>query len=236
VTFDLSVFARAFLAILSAAPLTLAITISALLLGFLIGALISFVRLKNIKVLRTLTSAYVSVTRGTPALLHLMVLYLAIPMVIDAVATRYHWSFRSSRIPLVMFAVIALSVTAGAYMSEIIRSGLLAVPDGQMDAAYAVGMSTMEAVRRIVLPQAVANSLPALCSLSIGILHGSSLAYLISVKEMMGTALVFSSASWQFTETYTALALLYWALTALLERLSSAAEHRWRRYDGGVAR
>ena len=79
-------------------------------------------------------------------LMHLFLIYYGIPMIIDKLAERYGWAFQSSSIPILVFVLIAFSLTAGAYMSEIIRSGILAVDIGQMEAAHAVGMSTFQAL------------------------------------------------------------------------------------------
>jgi L-cystine transport system permease protein len=135
-----------------------------------------------------------------------------------------------------VFALIALSLTAAAYMAEIIRSGLLAVAQGQTEAAYTIGMTSFQALHRIVLPQATMASLPSLCNLVVGVLHGSSLLYLVSVREVTGTAMVIASREWKFIESYVAVAILYWGVTLLLERGMLTSERRWnKRIQGRIS-
>jgi len=117
----------AFVEILKALPLTLLITIGPLLGGLLIGIAVAAVRINSVKIITPIANVYVSFFRGTPAILHIMVIYLGFPLFINKLSSYYGWSFNANSIPIVVFVLIALSFTAGAYMSEIIRSGLLAV-------------------------------------------------------------------------------------------------------------
>jgi L-cystine transport system permease protein len=120
-------------------------------------------------------------------------------------------------------------------MSEIIRSGILSVNYGQVEAAYSVGMTAPQAMRRIVLPQALAVNLPMLCSMFIALLQGSSLAFSISIVEVTGEANIYAAASFKFLEAFIAAAIIYWGMTILVERITSILEKRVQRYNrGGV--
>jgi L-cystine transport system permease protein len=141
----------AFLEIIKALPLTLTVTIVPLLAGLGIGLIIAVIRMYKIKFIHRIAEFYVSFFRGTPILLHIMVIYLGIPMVYDTMADQYGWAFKSNSIPIVVFVIIAFSLNAGAYMSEIIRSGILAVNKGQIEAAYSIGMSSVQTIRRIII-------------------------------------------------------------------------------------
>ncbi|RKJ02832.1 ABC transporter permease subunit, partial [Butyricicoccus sp. 1XD8-22] len=87
---------------------------------------------------------------------------------------------------IALFVIIALTLNAGAYLSEIIRSGILSVSKGQVDAAYSIGMTTYDVLRRIILPQAFGSSIPNLTNILIAFLHATSIAFLVSVKELTG--------------------------------------------------
>ncbi|KQX48940.1 cysteine ABC transporter permease [Paenibacillus sp. Root444D2] len=232
-TFDLSFFWEALNKIIGALPLTLYITCTAVGIGFIIGLTVAMIRLKKTVVLYPLAEFYVSFTRGTPVVLHLYIVYLGLPTIWDAMANHYHWGIYSKDVSLYVLVVAALSLTAGAYMSEIIRSGFLAVPDGQLEAAYSVGMTTFQAVYRVIFPQALGASLPGICSLVIGILHGSSLAYLVSLFEVNGVAMMVGSQRWSFLEPLSAAALIYWGIALLIERLAAVLEKHWKTYSGG---
>ncbi|KRD91582.1 MULTISPECIES: amino acid ABC transporter permease [Priestia] len=225
----------AFVEILKALPLTLLITIGPLLGGLLIGIAVVAVRINSVKIITPIANVYVSFFRGTPAILHIMVIYLGFPLFINKLSSYYGWSFNANSIPIVVFVLIALSFTAGAYMSEIIRSGLLAVEKGQIEAAYAIGMNRFQSMKRIVFPQAFALSLPNLCNIFIGFLHTSSIAFIVSQKELNGAANIVASNNLKFLEAYIAAALIYWMLTMLIEGITALLERKLTVYNrGGV--
>ncbi|BBH21573.1 cysteine ABC transporter permease [Paenibacillus baekrokdamisoli] len=226
----------AFVQLLGALPTTLEITFVSVLCGFLIGTLVALIRIFKVPVLEQLAAAYVSFIRGTPMLTHLLLIYFSLPLIIDGLAAHYGWNFHSASIPYIGFAYISFSITASAYMAEIIRSGLLAVDRGQIEAAYAVGMTTSQALRRIVFPQALAASLPHLSNSLIGMLHGSTLAFTVSVVEINAKAQIVASTNWKFFDSYIAAALIFWGLTILIERITAWIEQRINLYNrGGVA-
>lgn len=233
---DPSFIWTAFLNLLSAVPVTLQITVVSLAIGFLIGTAVALVRLYRIPVVGHIGAAYVTFIRGTPMITHLLLIYFGLPMILDGLAATFGWSFRSAQIPMIGFAYIAFSITAGGYLAEVVRSGFLAVSRGQIEAAYAIGMTTPQAVRRILLPQALAAALPNLSTTVIGMLHASSLAFAVSVVDINAKAQIVASTNWKFFEAYLAAAVLYWGLTIVVEKLAGMLENRVNAYNrGGVA-
>ncbi|MFC5653847.1 amino acid ABC transporter permease [Paenibacillus solisilvae] len=233
---DPSFIWTAFAELLGAIPTTLAITVVSVLCGFVIGTTVALVRIYKVPVLNQIGTAYVSFIRGTPMLTHLLLIYFGLPLIIDGLSAHYGWHFQSAMVPMIGFAYISFSITAGAYMSEVIRAGLNAVDRGQIEAAYAIGMTTSQALRRIVFPQAFAASLPNLSNMTIGMLHGSTLAFTVSVVEINAKAQIVASTNWKFFESYIAAALIFWGLTILIERLTAVIEKRINLYNrGGVA-
>ncbi|MFY0758067.1 amino acid ABC transporter permease [Metabacillus dongyingensis] len=224
----------AFLEIIKALPLTLTVTIVPLLAGLGIGLIIAVIRMYKIKFIHRIAEFYVSFFRGTPILLHIMVIYLGIPMVYDTMADQYGWAFKSNSIPIAVFVIIAFSLNAGAYMSEIIRSGILAVNKGQIEAAYSIGMSSVQTIRRIIIPQAFAAALPNLTNIFVGFLHASSIAFIVSLKELNGAANIVASSNLKFLEAYIASALIYWGLTIIVEQAAAWIERRVLVYEKGV--
>lgn len=233
---ELSFIWTAFVNLLSAVPTTLLITAVSVTAGFVIGLITSLVRLYKVPLLSQIATAYITFIRGTPMLTHLLLIYFGLPALLDAVSSQWGWGLKSSSIPMIWFAFISFSITAGAYMSEVIRSGLMAVNRGQMEAAYSVGMTTVQALRRIVFPQALAVSLPNLSNSVIGMLHGSTLAFTVSVVDISAQAQIVASTNWKFFESYLAAAIIFWGLTLLIERLTALLEKRINLYNrGGVA-
>ncbi|RTE10152.1 amino acid ABC transporter permease [Paenibacillus whitsoniae] len=226
----------AFVQLLSALPTTLMITVVSVFFGFLIGTASALIRLYRVPFLHYLATAYVTFIRGTPMLMHLLLIYFGLPMVIDGTAAALGLSFRAASIPMIGFAFISFSITAGAYLSEVVRSGIGAIDRGQMEAAHSIGMTTPQALRRIILPQALAVSLPNLSNSLIGMLHGSTLAFTVSVVEINAKAQIVATTNWKFFEAYIAAALLFWGITFLIERAAGLLERRINLYNrGGVS-
>lgn len=235
-TLDPSFIWTAFVQILPAIPITLQITVVSMFLGLSIGTIVALIRIYKVPILHPIAAGYVTLIRGTPMITHLLLIYFGLQMIIDSLAESFGWSFNSVSIPMIGFAYISFSVTAGAYLSEVVRSGMIAVNKGQIEAAHAVGMTTFQALRRIVLPQAFAASLPNLSNSVIGMLHGSTLAFTVSVVDINAQAQIVASTNWKFFEAYLAAALIFWGLTILIERLTALIEKRINLYSrGGVA-
>lgn len=219
-----------------ALPLTLFVSIIPLLFGFVIGIAIALIRIYKVRYIHRLAAFYVSFIRGTPLLLHIMLVYFGLPMLFDYLAGLNGWGVQSKSIPLVTFVLIAFSINSGAYMSEAIRSGILSVSHGQMEAAYSVGMTTAQGLKRIVIPQALMSSLPNLLNKFVGLLHGSSLAFTISLEELNGKANIVATSNLKFLEAFIAAALIYWGLTFIAEKITFVLERRLNLYNrGGVA-
>src|SRR3954470_5747718 len=235
-TIDLPFIGTAFKEIIKSLPITLILTIVPLLVGFIIGMVVALVRIYKTKFLSQAANGYVSFFRGTPIIMHIMVIYYGIPLLIDQVSLRFDLNIQSSKIPIMIFVLTALSLAAGAYLSEIIRSGIISVSTGQLEAAYSVGMTKLQAMFRIILPQALAQSIPNFTNIFVGFLHTSSIAFLVSEKELTGAANIVASTNLKFLEAFIAAGIIYWGLTILVEGLSFLLEKRVTAYNrGGVS-
>ncbi|WP_419960001.1 amino acid ABC transporter permease [Psychrobacillus sp. BM2] len=226
----------AFKEITKAIPLTLVLAIVPVVIGFFIGLAVMLIREYKVKGLNSIANGYVSFFRGTPAIMHIMLIYFGIPLLLDRIFVSLNISFQTSSIPIMVFVLFALSLTAGAYLSEIIRSGISSVEKGQMEAAYSIGMSTFQAMKRILFPQALAKSIPNLTNISVGFLHLTSIAFLVSQKELTGTANIVASSNLKFLESFIAAGLIYWGLSVIIEGVSHLIEKRVKEFSkGGVA-
>jgi L-cystine transport system permease protein len=225
-TIDIPFIWEALKEIIKAFPTTLILTIIPLLVGFLIGLGVALIRVYQVKFLYQLANAYVSFLRGTPIIMHIMLIYFGLPLLIDYLIKLFNLKLQSNTIPIILFVLIALSLAAGAYLSEIIRSGIISVSSGQMEAAYSVGMNKFQAMYRIILPQALAQSIPNFTNIFVGFLHTSSIAFLVSQKEVTGAANIVASTNLKFLEAYIAAGLIYWGMTILVEWLSLLLEKK----------
>lgn len=232
-TIDIAFIGHALQEIFKVLPLTLFMTFTPVCLGILIGIIVAFVRIKQLKILAPLLNFYVSFFRGTPIIMHIMLIYFGIPIVVDAIAQALKLDFQSNTIPILFFVLLALTLSAGAYASEIIRSGILGVPQGQLEAAYAVGLTFSQAMRRLILPQAFSQSIPNFTNVFIGFLHATSLAFFVSIKELTGAANIVASVNLKFLEAFMAVGLIYWGVSIVVEWFAHQIEKRVTAYSKG---
>lgn len=202
--------------LLQGALVTLEASSLAVLLGLAVGILVTLARSSRIKALRALVLTYISFVRGTPLFIQILIVYYALPgLGLD--------------IPRFESGVIALSLNSGAYISEMIRGGLTAIPPGQLDAARAFGMRTGLTWRRIILPQVLVLILPPLTVEFTGLLKASALLSVIGLVELTRRAQEVIGETLRSPEVWLTTAALYFimcfilgAITQRLEKMASA--------------
>jgi L-cystine transport system permease protein len=196
-------------------PTTLLLALLPLALGTLLGLPLALARHFKVKLVSQGIAAAVTVIKGVPVVLMLMVFYVAASDTLGL-------AFRD--FPKELVAVAALTVYAAAAMSEVLRGALASVKKGQYDAGYAAGLTTAQILRRVVLPQALPVSLPMACNVCIALLKSAALGSLVSVIDVMNAAVVAVTPGYRFLEGYAAAALVYWALCFGAEKLFGQAE------------
>lgn len=231
---DFSYLIKSIPAIAKGVPTSLAIALIAFVIGLLIGLFVALIKIYKVPVLTPLAELYVSFTRGTPLLVQIFLSYYGIPLVIRYLNANYNLNYDVSFIPAIYFIYVAFSLNSGAYLSETIRSAILSVNKGQMEACYSVGMTTSQGLRRIILPQATTVALPNIGNHFVALLKDTSLAFAASVPEIIGKAKIIAGRTSQFFEVYIVAALLYWVICILIERLIMLLENRFRKYERGV--
>ena len=193
---------------------TLELTVTSLVLSILLGLLGAFGRLARSRLIYGVTTMYVEAVRGTPLLLQLFFVYFSLTQ-FGIVLSGF------------MAATIALGVFGGAFLSEIFRSGIQGIERGQLEAAYSLGMSHREAMRKIILPQAVRLVLPPLANHAILTLKNTSIVVTIAVNDLMYEAYNGASVTFRSMEFYTLAGLIYLAFCYPVSRLLAAFEDRW---------
>ena len=204
--------------LLEGAYYTLVITLVSMFFGSLIGVIVAIARLKGNKIIQTIARVYVSIIRGTPTLVQIIIIYYGL---VD---------FGISLDPLPA-AFIALSINNGAYLSESMRGALQSIPKGQTEAAYATGMTPWQAMRRIVLPQAIRRAIPPVGNTLIGMLKETSLVSVISVTELLRSAQLLIAQYYVYLPFYLGIALIYWVLSTLFAFLLNKLELRLSIYE-----
>ncbi|MBJ6363722.1 amino acid ABC transporter permease [Paenibacillus sp. GCM10012307] len=209
--------------------ITLFIVAASVVLGLVVGLIVALPRMYNIPVLKRLSVIYVSFFRGTPILIQLFLIYYGLPELLKGI------SIDVSKVPVLAFVIFTYALHSGAFISEAIRAAVGAVDRGQVEAAYAIGMSGFEAFTRIVLPQAVAISLPVFANVVIANLKDTSLAFTLGAMEMTGKSQTLGLTTQHFIEVYISLSLIYFVVSVILERLFQLAERRMLRYQPELA-
>ena len=215
---------------------TLLFSVVAVFVGLVLGLVLASGRMLTlsprdnavVKVLKTiaklLCTAYVEVFRATPMLVQIFIIYYGIGSLIKLPETSVNRMF---------WGMVAVGLNSAAYMSEIIRAGIGAVPPGQMEAARCLGMSHWRAMRRVVLPQAVRNILPAMCNEFVTIIKETSVLGMVGIVELMFQAQSISKQTWIPLEPYVIAAALYFIVVFPLSKCIAAAERRMNRSVAG---
>lgn len=211
--------------VLTAIPVTLEMALLATLAGWILGILIAVARRNKIPVVSQICAVFVSFIRGVPMVILLYVAYYALPMMIYSAT-----GVDTTSIPAIWYAIVALSLDQAAYSSEVFRAALDSVNHGQLEAAWSVGMTTWQAMRRIVFPQALAVALPNLSGLFVGIIKGTSLAYYVGVYEITATANLLANPGLNFIEAYVITTVIYELISFICNRLFHTAETRLNRF------
>ena len=199
-TITLSPFIASWPFLLKAVGVTLTISVLSMLLGFVIGVIVGSLRTYGGIWSERLLGLYVDTMRAVPLLVILVWIYFAFPMLVG----------RS--LDVVTAAVIGLGIHLGAYVAETIRAGLTSIRKGQMSAALALGMSRFQAVRTIILPQALIRMLPALGSLFIFAIKDSAIASVIAVPELLRQTQVVAGNTYRPFELYTGAMIVYFIM------------------------
>lgn len=222
--FDITYVFRLIPKLLDTLDITLLIVAGGIVLGLIAGLLVALPRLYKVPVLQHLSVLYVSFFRGTPILILLFLFYYGLPEVFKL------FSVDIAKLPVLYFVILTFGLHAGAYISENIRAAVLAVNRGQVEAAYAIGMTGYQAFTRIVLPQALAIAVPVFSNLVLAMLKDTSLAFTLGVMELTGKAETLGQLTQHFIETYLSLALIYLVISMILERILLLAERKLQRH------
>jgi His/Glu/Gln/Arg/opine family amino acid ABC transporter permease subunit len=209
--------------LLDGIKLTIGISILSILIGMVIGLITCLMGMSKSKILKSIAAIYVWIIRGTPMLVQAFLVFFAMPQVIQLVVPDF-------RIVAFQAGVITLSVNVGAYMSEIFRGGIQAVPKGQTEAARSLGMTHVQTLRRVVLPQAFKISIPSIVNQFIITVKDTSILSVIGLGEIVNKAKTYVGSTYQFFATYILVAAFYLVVISILMIISKQVEKKFS-YD-----
>jgi polar amino acid transport system permease protein len=210
----LNVVTDNWLFLVSGANATLLVTAAALAIGVVVGLPLGMARLSTRRFISAPTIAYIEVFRNTPALVQLIWIYYCLPILTGI------------NMSAVVSCTIALGLNAAAYIAEIFRAGIQAVDRGQVDAARSVGMSYLQTMRKVVLPQAFRRMIPAFVNETVSLLKYSSLVSVLGVADLTYQAQALSTTTYRPIEVFTFIAFVYFVLCTVLSYLARRLELR----------
>ena len=202
--------------------ITLLVTVFAVLIGVVLGFLIAIVRTTHdktgkLKILNAICKVYLTVIRGIPVVVQLMIIYFII--------------FGSVDISKVVVAIVAFGINSGAYVAEIFRSGIMSIDNGQFEAGRSLGFNYAQTMMYIVMPQAFKNVLPTLCNEFISLLKETSVSGYIALQDLTKGGDIIRSRTYDAFMPLIAVALIYLAMVMIFTKLVSLLERRLRNSD-----
>ena len=214
----------AFDAIVPGITLTLRVTAFAFALSLVLGLMAGLGRVAKNKVIKNIATAYVEFIRGVPIIVLIFTIaFVVVPAAAEALG------FANNAVSGEWRAIIALALIYGGFLAEVFRAGVESIPPGQMEAARSVGMTGAQAMRYIILPQAIRNVLPALGNDFIAMLKDSALVSLLAVREITQQARLYAGTSFRFRESYLVLTFLYLTMTLVLSLILQWYQRRLNR-------
>lgn len=219
-----------FFVALSGVPVTLLVTVVALLIALPASFFLALTRINQVPVLNRMSQVYVSFVRGTPIIIQIFIVYASVPLILTSLFEKYHINIKVYEINPIWYAFIVFSFSTTAILIEVFRSALVTVNKGQLEAAQSVGLSNFQAYRRIIIPQALVAALPNICTATVNLIKATSLGYAMSLQEITLKAKVEANVGYNYVEAYIDIFIVYIILCSLVEYGFKLYEKRLRKF------
>ena len=230
---DLDYIAKTFVETLKGVPTTLIILIVAMVLSFGPALFLALGQIYKVKGVRTFSLVYLAFIRATPPILLILFFYSLFPSLLNQFLKSIGSNVDIFKLNPIYYAFIIYSLMTTGSLSEILRSAILTVDKGQLEAAQAIGLTTSQAYVRIIFPQALRSALPNLANLVINIVKGTSLVFVMTIKDITAIARVEASYGYQYFESYFVIFLQYILICGLIQWGFSILEKRYIRREKG---
>ena len=211
-------YVKSFLVALQGVPVTVGVTLIAMVTGVVLGLVLALMKMSRIKVLTALASLYIEIIRGTPLIVQALIMAYGLPQLLQSSGISFRWPY------LIIPAVIVCGLNSAAYVAEVIRSGIQAVDKGQMEAARSIGMTKGQAMKLIVIPQALKIVLPAFGNEFVSLIKETSVLSYVGVVEILRKGALWNAATFNTFEAYIGVALVYMLLTIPTSKLVKRLE------------
>ncbi|SFR55608.1 amino acid ABC transporter permease [Anaeromicropila populeti] len=216
--------------ILKKLPVTMKLTLWSMAIALLGGILFALMKKSNNKILANVCRLTSSFLKGVPILVFLYFFYYSMDDILHALGGTFRFEYDLRNPPKIQMAIVALSISYIPYMSDMLLSALDTIPKGQFEACYAMGFTKLQMMIRIIIPQLIVVCIPNIGNHFVNLLKATSLAYMVTIVEMMGAAKNFAVKNQRFLETYIMAAFVYWVIFIMFEQLFQLIERHSGKY------
>ena len=226
VELNTSFLIRTFFLAFKGVPAALFITGTALLLSAMPSFFMALARIYRIRFFSSAVRLYISFIRGTPMMVQILLVYSLLPSFINMLLKACHSSYNVFDLPPMIYAVTAFTLHNTAGMAELLRAAILTVSREQMDASSALGFNKMQAFRYVILPQAAVSAVPNLCNLTVDLFKETSLAFLMTVKDITAIAKIEAAYGYNYIEAYLDIFFIYIIVCSAIQLIFLVVERR----------
>lgn len=213
-------YLKGILIALKGAPVTIGVSLVAVIIGAIIGLLFALMKQSENKLINTISKIYIEVVRGTPMIVQALILAFGVPIFLKSNGIDFNWPH------LIIPAILVCGLNSAAYTAEIIRGGIQAIDPGQIEAAYSLGMKKSQINKLIILPQAFRIVVPSLGNEFVTLIKETSVLSFVGVEETLRKAALFNAASYMTFEAYIGAAVVYLMMTYPLSKGVQALERK----------
>lgn len=216
-------------------PNTLSLVLIPLVLGVILGTFLAYIRFKKIKVASQIIAVFVTIYRGVPIVVALLLYNMIFLLFYGSWQKFFHWKTSIQDINVLWIAIFAMTVSETCFMEEAMRSALLSIDKGQWEAGKSIGMKEYQLVFHVIIPQLIPAALPHLTNLVLGCIKNSSVVVAIGVVDIMVGCTKPAEITYMFFEAYLAAALIYWVINIFVEALLRKYENYSKKFRKEVA-
>lgn len=202
------------------------VTILGFILALIVGFILALARVSKSKILNGIVIVFQEIIRGTPLLVQLVYIYYVVPLLIEVIVYLITGNDQKVEMSPVVAGIIGMGINYGTYISEVIRSAIISIDKGQIEAGLALGLSRRQAMFRIVIPQAIRNSVPVFGNYLVMLVKDTSLMAYITAQEFLMTTKAYTAQTFLTIESYTILALVYLCICIPLSLVMKLVERK----------
>lgn len=208
----MEVYIKGFLVALNGAPITLGVSLFAVIIGAVFGLCFALMKQSDIKIVQVISKAYIEIVRGTPMVVQALIMAMGVPILLQSHGIAFNWPH------LIIPAMLVCGLNSAAYMAEVIRGGIQAVDSGQIEAAQSLGMTKGQINRLIVLPQAFRIVIPSFGNEFVSLIKETAVLSFVGIVEILRGAQLWNAAVWAPFPAYIGAAAVYLLITYPLSK------------------